>query len=1023
MPLASAQTHLWYNAPMTSSPQLTDYNLAYLLDLYDRYLENPAAVDAATRAFFATWAPEEAQDHAPPATRQAPPGEAAPAAATRAPRRSVAATPKPVRARPEPRAASVSPRAPAPAPGVESSPPRAPAPAPSEEEAARQLVAFVKLAQNIRAFGHAAAQLDPLDSPREGDSTLTLEYYGLTEDELRTLDDDIIGGPVTREARNAREALHALRRVYQGTTGHEYLQIRVQEERDWLRDMVETEQFYPPQAPIHEIDLLQRLTQVEAFERFLGRTFPGKTRFSIEGLDVMVPMMDELIGASADEGTRYVVVGMAHRGRLNILTHIMGKSYAGILAEFQDLGRHPHSDAADSADEGWSGDVKYHLGGVYTPPEARRRAVDGQVEMKVKLAPNPSHLEFVNPVVEGMARAAQTRNTLPGAPVLDFNAALPILIHGDAAFPGQGIVAETLNMYRLSGYTTGGTLHIIANNQIGFTTSALRGRSTTYASDLAKGFRVPIIHVNADDPVACIAAARLAHAYRTKFQKDFVIDLVGYRRWGHNEGDEPTFTQPRMYDRITQHPTVRALWAGQLIQRGIITEARADEMLQEAMDNLRRVYDSVTSQPYEGSEAVPAPRRAGHIETAVTADRLARLNADLTRLPDSFHLNPKLRRVMDRRHSAFEASTEGGIDWGHAEALAFASILADATPIRLSGQDVGRATFSQRHAVLHDAETGGSYVPLQHLREAHAAFEIHNSPLSENGVLGFEYGYTIQSPDTLVLWEAQYGDFVNGAQVIVDQFVASAKVKWGDTSGLVMLLPHGYEGAGPEHSSARLERFLELAAENNLRIAYPTTSAQYFHLLRRQAALLHSDPRPLVVMTPKSLLRHPLAASPASAFSHGAFQMVIDDDSHDRDRIERVLLCAGKVYVDMATSKLRADAHGVAIIRIEQLYPFPAAEIRAILDRYPNARDVAWVQEEPANMGSWRYMAPRLREMLDELGNLIQRPLSLRYIGRRERASPAEGSAAWHTAEQRRIVETALAPLTEDQPREVQHGD
>lgn len=1002
---------------MMSSSPLTDYNLAYLLDLYDRYLENPAAVDAATRAFFATWTPPgETTDHAADDQRPTTPPISEPpspttvrAAPPRAPRRSVVATPKPPRARPAPRA--------------EAPPLAAPAQTPREEEAARQLVAFVKLAQNIRAFGHAAADLDPLGAPREGDSTLSLEYYGLTEDELRTLDDDIIGGPVTREARNAREALHALRRVYQGTTGHEYLQIRVQEERDWLRDMVETEQFCPPQAPIHEIDLLHRLTQVEAFERFLGRTFPGKTRFSIEGLDVMVPMMDELIGASADEGTRYIVVGMAHRGRLNILAHIMGKSYADILAEFQDLGRHPHGDAADSADEGWSGDVKYHLGGVYTPPEARRRAGGDQVEMKVKLVPNPSHLEFVNPVVEGMARAAQTRNTLPGTPVLDFDAALPILIHGDAAFPGQGIVAETLNMYRLPGYTTGGTLHLIANNQIGFTTPALRGRSTTYASDLAKGFRVPIIHVNADDPIACIAAARLAHAYRIKFQKDFVIDLIGYRRWGHNEGDEPTFTQPRMYERIAQHPTVRALWARQLVERGVITEARADEMLQEAMDNLRRVYDSVTSQPYESSEAIPAPRRAGHIETAVAVDRLARLNADLTRLPDTFHLNPKLKRVMDRRHSAFETGVEGGIDWGHAEALAFASILADATPIRLSGQDVGRATFSQRHAVLHDAETGGPYVPLQHLREARAAFEIHDSPLSENGVMGFEYGYTMQSPDTLVLWEAQYGDFVNGAQVIVDQFIASAKVKWGNTSGLVLLLPHGYEGAGPEHSSARLERFLELAAENNLRIAYPTTSAQYFHLLRRQAALLRSDPRPLVVMTPKSLLRHPLAASATAAFSQGAFQTVIDDDTHDRERIERVLLCAGKVYVDLATSKLRTDAHAVAIVRVEQIYPFPAAEIRAILDRYPNVHDVAWVQEEPANMGGWRYMAPRLREVLDGLGDLIQRPLPLRYIGRRERASPAEGSAAWHTVEQRRIVEAALAPLPASQPREVQHGD
>ena len=996
---------------MTTLPPLTDYNLAYLYDLYDRYLADPQSVDAATRALFETWTPPADTGAAPPAqvaAVSAPPLAPRPAPPTRAAQPSAPAAPPRDRKRTStPSAARLA---------------RTEDLAQVEERSAQTLVGFVRLAQNIRAFGHLGAKLDPLGVERPGDPVLTLEYYGLSEESLRALDDDIIGGPVTREARNAREALQALRQVYMGSTGHEYLQIRVPEEREWLQEVVETNRFFPPQALLDEVGLLRRLTQVEVFERFLHRTFPGKTRFSIEGLDIMIPMLDEMIGASADVGTRYVLLGMAHRGRMNVLAHILGKSYASILAEFLDKMQHPQA-GGDSSAEGWSGDVKYHLGGVYTPPEARKVEEAGQlVDMKVKMAANPSHLEFVNPVVVGMGRAAQTRRDLPGAPIIQPNRALPILIHGDSAFPGQGIVAETLNLHRLAGYTTGGTIHIIANNQLGFTTPARASRSSTYASDLAKGFRVPIVHVNADDPVACIATARLALAYRTRFHKDFVIDLIGYRRWGHNEGDEPTFTQPRMYERIANHPTVRALWAETLTQRGLVKADEAEAMVQERMTELRQVYDSVQAKPYEGNEVIPTPRRYGHIDTAVPAERLATLNADLTHLPDTFHLNPKLKRVMDRRRTAFDLGAEGGIDWGHAESLAFASILTQGTPIRMTGQDVGRGTFSQRHAVLHDYETGSLYTPLQHLRYARASFEIHDSPLSENAVLGFEYGYTLHAGEVLVLWEAQYGDFINGAQVIVDQFIASAKVKWADMSGMVLLLPHGYEGQGPEHSSARLERFLELAAENNLRIANCTTAAQYFHLLRRQAGLLRVDPRPLVVMTPKSLLRHPLAASPVEAFAQGVFQPVIDDDVADRELVERVILCSGKVYVDLVTAKQRPNAEHIALVRVEQLYPFPAAEIRGVLDRYPNLREVVWLQEEPANMGAWRYMRPHLRELLRGVGELLGRPLEPRYIGRRERASPAEGSAAWHQAEQRRIVEAAFTPVTID-TTEVQHGD
>ncbi len=992
---------------MTYRNTLTDYNLAYLYDLYDRYRQDPNAVDAETRAFFATWTPEDdgltTADRRPPIADQRPTTVDRPPTADR--------RPPMVDQRPTTNDQARAPSAIS-----------QPVAGGIEERAARVLVGFVNMAQNIRAFGHLASKLDPLGSERPGDPILTPEYYGLREEDLRALDDDIIGGPVTREARNAREAIQALRQVYMGTVGYEYLQIRVPEEREWLQEAIETRRFFPPKSTIDEVDLLKRLTQVEVFERFLHRAFPGKTRFSIEGLDMMIPMLDEVIGASAEVGTRYVILGMAHRGRMNVLAHIVGKSYQSILAEFQDLAKMPYA-GADSSDEGWSGDVKYHLGGVYTPRSRRVRDGGEHVEMKVKLAANPSHLEYVNPVVVGMGRAAQTRRDLAGAPILQPDRALPLLIHGDAAFPGQGIVAETLNLYRLPGYTTGGTIHIIANNQIGFTTPARNGRSTTYASDLAKGFRVPIVHVNADDPVACIAAARMAHAYRTRFHKDFVIDLIGYRRWGHNEGDEPTFTQPRMYEKIAAHPTVRALWAENLAQRGVVSPQQAEGMVQQGMDELRKVYDTLQSQPYESTESIPTPKRHGHMETAVPASTLARLNADLLHTPDSFHVNPKLKRVLDRRRTAFDPGAEGGIDWGQAEALALATILTEGTPIRLTGQDVGRGTFSQRHAVLHDAETGGIYIPLQHLRDARASFEIHDSPLSESAVLGFEYGFTLHAGEVLVLWEAQYGDFINSAQVMVDQFVASAKVKWADRSGLVLLLPHGYEGQGPEHSSARLERFLELAAENNLRISNCTTAAQYFHVLRRQAALLRIDPRPLVVMTPKSLLRHPLAASPISAFTSGAFQTVLDDDLPNREAVQRVILCSGKVYVDLVTSKQRKDADHVALVRVEQLYPFPEAEIRNVLDRYPNVQEVVWLQEEPKNMGAWNTMEPRLLRLLDGVSALLGRPLPLRYIGRRERASPAEGSAAWHTAEQRRIVETAFLPITQDESREVQHGD
>jgi 2-oxoglutarate dehydrogenase E1 component len=585
--------------------------------------------------------------------------------------------------------------------------------------------------------------------------------------------------------------------------------------------------------------------------------------------------------------------------------------------------------------------------------------------------------------------------------VQDVQSALTILIHGDAAFPSEGIVAETLNLSRLRGYTCGGTIHIITNNQLGFTTEPGDARSTLYASDLAKGFEIPIVHVNADDPEACLAAATLASAYRERFHKDFLIDLVGYRRWGHNEGDEPAFTQPVMYELVRQHPTARELWARMLDREGSVPMAESVALAQSAFRRLQELYSDVDHEPVqsEPEHLVDQP-----LATGVAAETLAACNAALVTLPAGFHLHPKLDRLIQARRSALAPG--GAIDWAHAEALAFASLLAEGTPIRLAGQDVERGTFSQRHLVLHDAVTGAPFLPLHALQEARASFAIYNSPLSESGALGFEYGYSSEASNALVVWEAQYGDFANAGQVIIDQFIAAARAKWQQFPWLVLLLPHGYEGQGPEHSSGRLERYLQLAGENNLRIANCTTAAQYFHLLRRQVAVHKEDAQPLILMTPKSLLRHPMAASPVEELVTGRFHPVIDDPeaAARRDGVTRLVLCTGKVYVDVVSSPARRETNRVAVARVEQLYPFPASELGALLDAYPNLREVVWLQEEPRNMGAWRYMAYHLRD-------LIGRVPRIDYIGRPDRASPAEGSVLLHQREQARIVAEAFSGL------------
>ena len=918
---------------MNTGNDFQGVNLGYVLELYERYLSDPNSVDSNTRAYFETWTPpEEVQ-----VTSETPP------------------------------AALID-----------------------------KIVGAVNLAESIRKFGHMDARLDPLGSEPRGDYSLLPASHGVSDDDLRRLPASLIVGPIAVGKQSAFEVIEALRNVYSTSTGYDYGHLRDPEERHWLHEAAESRRFRDPNDPVDAGALLERLTQVEVFEHFLHRTFPGKTRFSVEGLDMLIPILDELVGGAAEASVRNVLIGMAHRARLNVLAHILQKPYAEILAIFRD----PVQARNFREDLGWTGDVKYHLGA--------QRAVKGgqEVGLVITMPPNPSHLEAVNPVAEGMARAAGTVVDKRGAPLFDPTRTLPILIHGDAAFSGQGVVAETLNFYRLPGYSTGGTIHIIADNQLGYTTTTEEYRSSLYASGLARGFKIPLVHVNADDPLACIEVARLAFAYRAKFGKDFVIDLVGYRRYGHNEGDEPGFTQPLLYEKIARLPTVREQWAATLVKRGFVKEGQPEELVHEHMEHLQQALESLkpTEELAEEPPEPPPPGAALQAKTAVPIETLRALNQSLLELPEGFNLHRKLERARSRRAMALDDPEAKTIDWWTAEELALASILADGTAIRMTGEDVERGTFSQRHAVLHDVKTGRKHAPLQALPQAQAAFEIHNSPLTENAVVAFEYGYSLQEPNRLVIWEAQYGDFINGAQVMIDEFLVSARAKWGLTPSLVMLLPHGFEGQGPDHSSGRPERFLQLAAGTNLRVTNCTTAAQYFHLLRRQASLLKVDPLPLVILTPKSLLRHPLVASSPRELAEGSWQAVIDDvEAGGRlDEIRRLVLCSGKIYVDLVTSEHREKRTHVAICRIEQLYPFRTDKVQQVLDRYPKLQEVVWVQEEPENMGAWEFVRPMLSE-------LVRNRWRLRYIGRSRSSSPAEGSTARHALNQEAIVQKAFS--------------
>jgi multifunctional 2-oxoglutarate metabolism enzyme len=878
---------------------------------------------------------------------------------------------------------------PAAPPKVVPTAPTAPVEMPSEEMLSH-VQAATSLIKAHRMHGHLAAHLDPLGTEPIGDPALEPSTVGLTPEVMERIPAHILR--IQCPGATLAEALPHLRAIYCGTIAYEIEHISDHQKRVWLRQRIESGKYRRPLSPEEKRAVLARLTDAEALETYIHRAFLGSKSFSIEGLDALIPMLDETFGLATDAGVRDVFMGMAHRGRLNVLAHAVGMPYESILAEFEG---EKDIDVVTARPRGGTGDVKYHQGaaGDYVTGEGK--------ELRVTLASNPSHLEYVDPVVEGRTRADQTERD--GREAKHFpRRALPILIHGDAAFPGEGVVAETLNLEALAGYSTGGVIHIIANNQIGFTTEPEESRSTRYASDLAKGFDMPIMHVNADDPEACISAVRLAMAFREEFRQGVVIDLIGYRRFGHNETDEPAYTQPRMYEVIRKHPSVRKLYADRLVEQGMIAPEEPDRLLKEAQARLAAAHEQVR---HDGGGPVTAEfqldRSASEEpETGFDLDKLLELNRQVFSAPEDFKVH---RKLAPQREKRVVVGPDDAVDWGQGEALAFATLLVQGTPLRLTGQDSLRGTFSQRHLVLYDAEKGTAYAPIQNLPDATASFELHNSPLSEAGALGFEYGYAIQAPEAVVLWEAQFGDFVNAAQVTIDQFIVSGLAKWGETSRLTLLLPHGYEGGGPEHSSAREERFLTLAAEGNLRVANVSTPAQYFHLLRRQG--LVAKGRPLIVFTPKSLLRNARSFSTVRELAEGSLQRVIDDPTAEgrRDEVTRLLLCSGRIYYDLTGHEGYAGNQEVAVARVEVLYPFPREQIVELIASYPNLKEIIWVQEEPKNMGARRFMFTRNRER-----EMLPAGVKLDYVGRPYRASTGEGYPAAHQIEQDRILREAL---------------
>jgi 2-oxoglutarate dehydrogenase E1 component len=849
----------------------------------------------------------------------------------------------------------------------------------------------LELINAYRVRGHLIADIDPLHAmPLHQHPELDIETYGLT---IWDLDRNFItGGLAGKESATLREILEILRRAYCGKVGIEYRHIQSKEQKTWLREAIRVQFVEPePIAPEIKKRLLKKLTDAEQFERFLHTKYLGQKRFSIEGCETIIPLLDQLIEGAAARGVDDITLGMAHRGRLNVLANVIGNHSERIFTSFEGS-VHPNF----PADEG---DVKYHQGA-----RGERTTADGR-KVRITLSPNPSHLEFVDAVVEGMVRAKQDALDVPREEAIDLD--LPVLLHGDAAFAGQGIVMETLNLAELKGYRTGGTIHIIINNQIGFTTSPEKGRSTIYSTDVARMTQLPIFHINGDDPEAAYRVLQIALEYRQEFNKDVVLDVVGFRKLGHNESDEPSYTQPLMYARVKAHPGVREVYARRLMREGLIDEAGVKALIDESVsafeEALARAKAVVANKPPKTELPPPIQEEDGSalIKTAVQAEVVQSIARRIAVVPEGFNINPKMVGQLARRAKMGEG--QAPVDWAFAEAMAFGSLVMEGTRVRLSGQDSGRGTFSQRHAVMYDTQTGEAWSPLSELRSERnkfAVFEVFDSSLSEQGVLGFEYGYSVLALDSLIMWEAQFGDFGNGAQVIIDQYIAASEDKWKQQSRLTLLLPHGYEGQGPEHSSARLERYLQLCAENNLQVCYPTSPAQYFHLLRRQ--VLQETARPLIVMTPKSLLRLPAAASTVEQLTAGGFQPVIDDEEvANRESVRRIVLCSGKVFYDLNVARKKSGDNHVAIIRLEQFYPFPEKRLQEIFSSFPNATQLVWTQEEPKNMGGWTFVEPRLINMLTGCA----RPF---YVGRAASASPATGSYTIHELEQRRLVEDSL---------------
>ncbi len=865
-----------------------------------------------------------------------------------------------------------------------------------------KVIAAVKLQEAIRAYGHLAADIYPLNDRPKDSSRLELSYYGLVEQDLIEMPASLFFTHVPAHIENGLEAINYLKKLYTSKIAFEFAHVIDEQERDWIQSKIENNEVNAALTAEEKKELLEQLTKIEGFEKYIHRTFVGAKRFSIEGLDTLVILLQEVIRRSEAQKIEKALIGMAHRGRLNVLTHVLNNPYEMFFAHFTGVSDTPFipQDGSIDTTRGWFGDVVYHYGSQYNSPNGSTRF----------LAYNPSHLEVVNAVVAGQTRAAQETKNNNGFAEQDTNSAYSIVVHGDAAFPGQGIVPETFNFSRVRGFQTAGSIHVIANNMIGFTTEHYDSRSTHYSSDPAKGFEVPVIHVNADCPESVMAVAAFAFEYRQKFRKDIVIDLIGYRRYGHNEMDEPLVTNPMMYHEVHKHPTVREIYGKALTEQKILTEEKVHELDENTFKIMQDAHDVVKNDPASKDKGnieivIPDEVLAGYpaeLQTGVEENRLRKMNEEMLDFPKDFNVFGRLVRILKRREEPFKG--KGKIDWAHAETLAFGSILQDGNPIRMSGQDIQRGTFAHRHIVLHDEKTGEELVPLHTISGANASFDAYNSPLSEAAIVGYEFGYNLENPKALSIWEAQYGDFANMAQVMFDQFVSSSRAKWGQQSGLVLLLPHAHEGQGPEHTSARLERFLQLSAENNWTVANLSSAANYFHILRRQAKMLgEPSMRPLVIVSPKSLLRHPLVGADLGDLTEGSFQTVLEQPGtgKKKTKVERILFASGKMAIDLAEEVKDGEGFDhLHIVRVEQLYPFPTEKITEIIGRYSKVKELVWVQEEPENMGSWSYAMPYLQD--------IAGSKNVTYVGRAHRSSPSEGKGAAHTREQKRIIQDAL---------------